>query len=331
MSRKILFRADGNSTVGLGHLYRIFALYEMLKKDFDCILITRSDSSYQVVPSDYSLTLMPESVSLENEAVWLKQQFGSDSIVVADGYQYTSDYQKSIKVQGFKLVYIDDLVEYHMFADLVINHAPSVQVEQYSAEQYTKFAVGLKYALLRPLFLEAARTTRLLKEIKSVFICFGGADPLDLSYKATSAMLQFGEIEQINLVLGGAYPHRQIFDLQQQNQKIRIYRNLAEFELVQLMQNSHLAIAPSSTILLESMCVKMSVLTGYYADNQKLFYQTLIAQFKFEGLGLLTNISIEQWQKGIRKVLDDFKINTNLPSYIDGFQSDRIKILIREL
>jgi len=72
-------------------------------------------------------------------------------------------------------------------------------------------------------------------------------------------------------------------------------------------------------------------LTGYYADNQKLFYQTLIAQFKFEGLGLLTNISIEQWQKGIRKVLDDFKINTNLPSYIDGFQSDRIKILIREL
>ena len=38
MTKKIIFRADGNATTGLGHLYRLFALVEMYKNDYDfCI------------------------------------------------------------------------------------------------------------------------------------------------------------------------------------------------------------------------------------------------------------------------------------------------------
>ena len=35
MRRKIIFRADGNSEIGLGHIMRCLALAEMLEGDFD--------------------------------------------------------------------------------------------------------------------------------------------------------------------------------------------------------------------------------------------------------------------------------------------------------
>ena len=39
MKKKILFRADGNSEIGLGHLYRLFSLVEMLKDNFKFIFL----------------------------------------------------------------------------------------------------------------------------------------------------------------------------------------------------------------------------------------------------------------------------------------------------
>ena len=37
MERRIIFRADGNSDIGLGHVIRSLALVEMLKDNFECV------------------------------------------------------------------------------------------------------------------------------------------------------------------------------------------------------------------------------------------------------------------------------------------------------
>ena len=38
IKKKVVLRADGNSKIGLGHVYRLLALAEMLKEDFECVL-----------------------------------------------------------------------------------------------------------------------------------------------------------------------------------------------------------------------------------------------------------------------------------------------------
>ena len=125
MTKKIIFRADGNATTGLGHLYRLFALVEMYKKDYDFVFITKKTSILNIIPSAYKTKLIPESISIEQEPGWLVSLFNyNEYIIIADGYQFISTYQRQIKEKGFKLIYIDALAKEQMFADVVINHSP---------------------------------------------------------------------------------------------------------------------------------------------------------------------------------------------------------------
>ena len=87
---------------------------------------------------------------------------------------YATEYQQQIKDKGCKLVCIDDIHDKHYVADVVINHAPGLDKNNFSVEPYTKLCLGLDYVLLRKPFLEKPIAAN--KEIKynKVFICFGG-------------------------------------------------------------------------------------------------------------------------------------------------------------
>jgi len=275
LKKKIVFRADGSSTTGLGHLYRLFSLVEIVKHSIDFVFLTHETSTESVIPEGYNTAIIPNAITIENEPTWLAHNFSSENhIIIADGYQFIASYQKAIKEVGYHLIYIDDLAQEHMYADVVINHSPYIQEKHYTKESYTKLALGTKYALLRPLFLEEAEKIKIIKAIDTAFVCFGGADPINLTLKAVNGLLQIKSFKNIHIVLGGAYKHLEIFDLEvKHSHKIKTYKNLSEEELIKVMQQCNFAIAPASTILYELSCVKMPILSGYYVDNQELIYK----------------------------------------------------------
>ena len=276
MKKRILFRADGNQSIGLGHLYRLFAVMEMLKNDYDFFLVTKSSSTVSVIPETYNVRLIPDEIDISAEPSWLKSNFdASEYIIVADGYQFDSKYQKKLKNNKYQLVYIDDLVQDHIFADIVINHAPLVKVEDYLAENYTKFGLGTKYALLRPSFLQSTRNSRSINTLDSAFVCFGGADMLNVSFKTTKALLNTPFTKTIHVVLGQAYRNDEIMSLEKEGKTIHIHRNLSETELVRVMTSCNVAIVPTSTIFYELCCIKMPILGGYFVDNQKQIYAAM--------------------------------------------------------
>ena len=65
MKNRIICRADGNANTGLGHLYRMFALYEMYKGAYEMVFVTKADSSAQVIPSTYNVKIIPNEINLE--------------------------------------------------------------------------------------------------------------------------------------------------------------------------------------------------------------------------------------------------------------------------
>jgi len=274
MNKKIIFRADGNSKTGLGHLYRLFALVAMYRANYNFIFVTKEDSVLMVIPRDYPIKIIPLNISLEQEAKWLSEQFrAEDHIVIADGYSFISSYQKALKDQGFFLMYIDDLTKEYMHADIVVNHSLNVIESDFKSQSYTKFALGANYAMLRPSFLNEAKIESRLDEINTAFVCFGGADPYDLSLKATQALLGFSEFVEINIILGGAYKHEDIFVLAKQNKNIKLHSNLDEKSLCDLMKKCNLAIAPCSTISYELCCVGINLIAGYFVENQLNIYK----------------------------------------------------------
>ncbi len=265
----IVFRADGNRQKGLGHLFRTFSLIEMLKDDFRIELATREDSNLSIIPDVYKKALLPTD-SIEDELAWIFRRYCSKlTIIVLDGYSFDEEYVKRLKEKGFRVVFVDDFAREHMYADVVVNHSLSVKEEDYEKEDYTKLALGTKYAMLRPMFLEEAKKEVVPLQNKKVFVCFGGSDFADITRRIVRLLLKIEEVEDISVVLGSSYA----FDFDISSPKIKVYRSLSEKEMVSLMQQHDRMVVPTSTVLYESLCFKKYILTGYYVDNQAFGYE----------------------------------------------------------
>ncbi len=335
MKKKLLFRADGNSETGLGHLYRLFALVEMLKNDYEFVFISKHSSTTSVIPNNYPIQLIPKDISLNNEPAWLNSKFKANQhIIIADGYQFISSYQKQIKNLGFDLIYIDDLYKEHMYADIVINHSPNLDTSTYKSENYTQFALGTKYALLRPLFLAEAKNHPKNKNIDVAFVCFGGSDKYNLSFTATQALLENEIFKTIYVVLGAAYQHKEIFNLALNNNKIKIIQNASEAKMVEIMKQSNFAISPASTILYELCCVKMLILSGYYVANQKNIYNQLSMDNVIYKGSNFSKYSKSDFTIQINKIINDqhsFEKLKQQKKLFDGRNKNRFLGLVNKL
>lgn len=337
-SKKILFRSDGNSTIGFGHLFRSFALVEMFKDKYECIFLTREDSYTDVIPKEYSIDIIPKNILYSEEPIWISKKYSSDEfIVIADGYKFTSKYQKELKEYGFGLVYIDDFGTEKMFADVVVNHSLNLNVKDFVSTEYTKFALGAEYAVLRPEFINAAKKSREIKQIREVFICFGGADFYDLTNTALEGIIEIKGIKKIHIVLGGAYEHDKIYDtLEKRKQDVSIYKNISEQEMLSLMNKCQLGIVPSSTVSYEVCSVKMLVLGGYCVDNQKRIYNGLDLNRLIYGGGDFNKLTADGFKQKVIEIINDApanykKIIANQSKTFDGKQKERFNNLIESI
>jgi len=245
--------------------------------------------------------------------------------VVIDHYGLNTLYQQKIKESGCKLVCIDDIHEKEFYADLIINHAPGVQPNDYKAQTYTKFALGLDYVLLRPLFLKNAKKDKTSREIKTAFVCFGGSDQKNYSKKSIQDLLQFDEIETIHLVIGASNQHLELLiKLFEDEKRVKIHHALNEEEILHLMNESDLSIAPASGILLELLSAKCNVISGYYVDNQKEIYSGFKSINAFYDAEDFSNLI-----PSIRKALKASKQPKQ--QFIDGNSDIRLLSLIKSL
>lgn len=316
MTKKIIFRADGNSTIGLGHLYRLFSLIEIVKDTLEFIFLTHHNSTDSVIPDKYIKRIIPQNISIEDEPKWLVDNFSpNEYIIIADGYQFIASYQKDLKSKGYSLIYIDDLAKEYMYADVVINHSPYIKEKHYKKAPYTRLALGTKYSLLRPLFLKAAKQDRIINKIDCAFVCFGGADPFNLSLKAVKALLQLEKFKKIHVILGGTYKHKEIYNLENKHSDIiTTYQNLDESELIKVMCKSNFAIAPASTILYELSCVKMPILSGFFVENQELIYKGFLENQAIYKGGNMKDYQVIDFVNQIKDILKDQNINAIIES-----------------
>lgn len=335
--KKIIFRADGNSNTGLGHLYRVFALIEILKESYNYVLITRDNTDLNVIPEAYNLYIIPPNISVNEEPDWLKNIFSPEEyFIIADGYEYKETYQKDIKNKGFKLVYIDDLAKTHIYADIVINHSIYIEPKDYSAESYTKFGLGAEYAMLRPKFIEASKKSKNISKIYKILVSFGGADIYDLTYRCLRGIIKLKNIQEINIVIGSAYNHSKIYNtIKGFEDKVVIHKELSESQMVALMNENQLAIVPSSTISYEVCSVNMVVLSGYYVENQMNLYNGLVANELIYSGGDFNTYTPQTFYDKVLEILNDDPINyqnkiDRQSCLFDGRQSKRILSIITD-
>lgn len=271
MKRKILFRADAGQNIGYGHFVRTLALADMLKDDFDCVFYTQTPTAYQKKEMA-NVCPYKELPADESRLDLFLEELKGNEIVVLDNYFYTTEYQHEVKSKGCKLVCIDDMHNKHYVADVVVNHGPATP-DQFDCEPYTRLCLGENWALLRKPFIVPISAT---ERQNRIVVCFGGSDPMHLTDRVISYLVEIDVPYEIVVILGDA-----VYLSEENRNRVRILHNLSAAQMAELFETSSIGIVPASSVGKEAVSRGLKVISGYFVDNQKVGFERVISRNNF--------------------------------------------------
>jgi len=215
--QQVFIRADASTAIGSGHIMRCIALAQAWQERGGCVTFLshcQNEALQQrIIREGFEFVFVdrphPDPADL-TQVLERVQNFRNGSGIpwlVLDGYHFDSDYQKSIREAGNRLVVIDDynhLPNYH--ADILLNQNIGAERIPYSCDLKTVKLLGPKYALLRTEFLNGKnRIQKHHRRQRRIMVTLGGADPDNITLKVLKALLQtrlksFG----VDIILGPA-------------------------------------------------------------------------------------------------------------------------------
>ncbi|GEO04643.1 hypothetical protein AAE02nite_23070 [Adhaeribacter aerolatus] len=328
--KRIIFRADGNAHIGLGHLTRSLALATMLTEENTCVFITQAPASEFITSLEKAgigIIPLPVTPDYKQEASSLANMLKPTDVVVLDGYVFDTYYQRTLRSKVNKILCLDDIHAFPFLADAIINPAGGITPNNYQAETYTHFFLGPGYALLREPFLEAATQTRDIKKIQNILLNMGGADPENQTLHLLQSVLRNQKNLNVQVVVGAAYRYyNELQKYVQQYSNISVHQNLDAEAMCALMKNCEAAILPPSSVAYEWCSISGLLFVHQIADNQK----DLAAFLTQQGLALPLNQLEEVLADPDRTEIITQQINQQR-RFFDGKSKTRLKRIFSDL
>jgi len=339
---KILFRVDGYQNIGLGHIIRCIALANMVRDKFQITFACQERDNEvlkMIYDERFNLIKLPIESHYEKDAEILIRYLDKKAILVLDGYHFKEEYQLIVKPHCQKLICIDDIHNYHFYADVIINHNEQTKNVNYSCEPFTQLYLGGKYALLRSPFLKNKKLKRdFEKSIKNILICMGGADPSNQTLRIVKALDLIDLNLIVNVVIGIANPNYHTISKwigKNSKLKINLLSNLNASEMCKQLILNDFLFAQASTIAWEACCIGIPMIVGITADNQTGIAEILGNKQAALNLKWYKDISIIKIkEKFLRLINDKYLLKqfiTNQKNIIDGNSKLRYQKIFAEL
>ena len=273
----ILIRVDASVEIGTGHFVRQIALAQLLiDEGFKVYFLTKTKNGplvEQAQKEGVVIRFLSNQISLlrdAEETVKLAQEIASKWVIL-DGYPFVTDYQKTIKAVGLKLMCIDDIAQCHFVADIVLNQNTE-DLSIYSVEPYTTLLMGPKYALLRREFRHYSANKIIKQHMTDVMITMGGSDEKNMTGTILNWLQKMPEFKSIRLhiVLGGLNHHKDKLNTILNESKLQgqIYTALSAKEMLNLMCKVDLAITAAGSIVWEYLKVGLPFISLQVYENQ---------------------------------------------------------------
>ena len=169
---RMLFRADGNKELGLGHIVRCLALADALKGEIT--FLTKDEEAKKLIGNRYKVIQV-----IDDEIRQIRDLVDGNALLITDFLDTDNYYISEIKKLGIKIISIDNNTKLkRLDADIVIN------ANVFGEEGSGKYYLGPKYMILRKGF----EGTHINNEVKSVLVIFGGTDPNDFTPRVVNAL-----------------------------------------------------------------------------------------------------------------------------------------------
>jgi spore coat polysaccharide biosynthesis predicted glycosyltransferase SpsG/CMP-N-acetylneuraminic acid synthetase len=208
---RVLFRADGSSRIGMGHVYRSLAIADALREGSRAEIAFLMSADHAeglttVSGHGYPVRLVGSGLETALERI---RDFAPE-ILVNDLPSLDAAYLKALGYLGATTVNLVDTLD-----DLeVTEHYKQVIVSVMNEERETPegFYGGPEYAILRSHFHGRESAKEIREEPKMVLLTFGGSDPQGLTLKAARSLEALAAGVEVVAVAGPAFSYRREFE-----------------------------------------------------------------------------------------------------------------------
>ncbi len=280
----IVFRADGNSKIGAGHIMRCLSIADAaVNKSEEVIFYTAGNEFSEIIKTRRitNIVLRTDFMQMESELVLFKVELlkNKPSIVFVDSYFVTKDYLCELldicHSYGGKLVYIDDVLAFDYPCDILINYniyGPDKEQDYISlyGNKCPTLLLGVDYVPLRKEFSIAK--PRLAKERPTdILVSTGGAD---MSHIALASTQYISKLNNCNLsklkyhILVGAMndDKEEIEHIASRCDNIEVHFNVKD--MLGLIKSCDIAVSAAGSTLYELCATQTPTITYILADNQ---------------------------------------------------------------
>ena len=340
---ELLIRADASVAMGTGHVMRCLALAQawqdaggraifVMRECTPAIRARLLAESCDVL----SISCVPGTSEDARHTVALARQYRVGWIAV-DGYQFDADYQNALKVEGARVLFVDDYGHAkHYSADIVLNQNVGSAARLYaSREAQTQLLLGSRYCLLRREFAGWRAWTRNIPPIgRHVLVTMGGSDPENITARIVDALalMEAEDLEAI-VVMGGSAPH---FEALEQSvapvgKSVTIRRDVAN--IAELMAWADLAISSAGTTCWELCFLGLPSLLVDVAENQTALARELDRRRAAIHMGAPPDFTTAQLAGQLQTLLQSQEMRRNLAArcreLVDGKGAERVVSLMR--
>lgn len=277
----IVFRADGNSNIGLGHVMRCLSIADAFKNAGEsCLFITADNELHKTIKDrgHKNLVLESEYDHMEDELESLKQAIDARDIdvVFVDSYYVTEQYLRELwqfcASKHITLVYIDDVLEFPYPCDVLLNYNIYAKEDDYR-NLYKNHALptllmGTQYTPQRSEF--QGLPDRIVKEdAKDILISTGGADSEHIGLEIIKAIISHSDWNdyRFHLIVGMMNSDKEeIESLSGDKDNIVLYKRVKKMS--ELMQSCDVAVSAAGSTLYEICSTQTPTITYILADNQ---------------------------------------------------------------
>ena len=307
---RVIFRVDGNSTIGVGHLTRCLALAEYLTEHFEIKFILKKGEKSLIdliKKSGFKHEGFSAHLTLEDEVLKYKEWGDNGDIVVLDGYHFTFNYMTKLKERCRKLVCIDDNADRKYDADLIINHNAHALQLKYEATPDTKFLLGSDYLLLRKAFLEEGTDKPQAPSVERIVICLGGADPKNYTLNFLRFIETCSQKYFVDTVIGMSNPNRAILKrfVTYSVKNHRLHTHLDAHQMCALFRSSDILLTTPSIVAWEAMAIGTPLIVGISAHNQVKTADLIHSAGHGINLGWLFNCSQDGLETALNRLGED--------------------------
>jgi UDP-2,4-diacetamido-2,4,6-trideoxy-beta-L-altropyranose hydrolase len=306
---QFFIRADASVATGMGHVMRCLTLAHALRrKDVSVSFISRDLPGNA---NDYSrrqgfpvhLLARAEQVRdrpLQSAHDWLGVEPKTDAAqtrallegqrvdwLIIDHYGIDHEWETQLRTQARRIMVIDDQANRRHDCDLLLDQNYLHDRHRYDplTPPGCRKLLGPRYALLRDQFRNAPPRSDASQRPPRLFVCFGGADPDNVSGRVLDALdHQTLRHIEIDLVAGSLNPNLARLQARRQAwRRLTIHRQVDD--IAALMRQADLGIGAGGGTTWERLAVGLPSLVITLAPNQESYSAALHADGYINLLG----------------------------------------------